>query len=169
MQKKMHRILLTFIAVISLSVLLFSCGPKDADVQSAVETSLKANNELSGLTASVKDGVVTLTGETKSEAAKAQAEEITRSVKGVKNVINNSTVAAPPPPPVAPAPVEIAVDEALTKAVSDIIKDFPGVKAEVKEGVITLTGEIKRASLQKLMPMLHSLKPKNIDNKLTIK
>ena len=166
----MHRILLTFIAVISLSVLLFSCGPKDADVQSAVETSLKANSELSGLTASVKDGVVTLSGETKSESAKAQAEEITKSVKGVKNVINNSTVAAPPPPPVEPAPVITAADEALIKGVSDIIKDFPGVKADVKEGVIILTGEIKRASLQKLMPMLHSLNPKSIDNnKLTIK
>ncbi len=169
MQKKFHRILLTFIAAASLSLFLFSCGAKDADVQSAVETALKANSELSGLSASVKDGVVTLSGETKTESAKVQAEEITKSVKGVKNVINNSTVAAPPPPPVEPAPVVIAGDEALLKAVSDIIKDFPGVKAEVKEGVIILTGEIKRTSLQKLMPMLHSLKPKNIDNKLTIK
>ena len=170
MQIKLRKILLSSIVLVSLSILLFSCGTKDADIQSAVVTTLKANSDLSGLTASVKDGVVTLSGETKSESYKAQAEEIAKSVKGVKNVINNSTVAAPPPPPVAPAPVVIAVDEALIKAVSDIIKDFPGVKAEVKEGVIILTGEIKRASLQKLMPMLHSLKPKSIDNnKLTIK
>ncbi len=169
MQKKLHRILLTFIASASLSLFLFSCGAKDADVQSAVVTALKANSDLTGLTASVKDGVVTISGETKSESFKAQAEEIAKSVKGVKNVINNSTVAAPPPPPVEPAPVVIAADDALTKAVSDVIKDFPGVKADVKEGVVTLTGEIKRASLQKLMPMLHALKPKSIENKLTIK
>ncbi len=169
MQKKLRKTLLTFIAAASLSILLFSCGAKDADVQSAVETALKANSDFTGLTASVKDGVVTLGGETKSESIKAQAEEIAKSVKGVKNVINNSTVAAPPPPPVAPDPVVITVDETLTKAVSDVIKDFPGVKAEVKEGVITLTGEIKRASLQKLIPMLHALKPKSIENKLIIK
>lgn len=169
MQKKLRKILLTCIAAASLSILLFSCGEKDADVQAAVVTALKANSDLSGLTASVKDGIVTLSGETKSESFKAQAEEIAKSVKGVKNVINNSIVAAPPPPPVEPAPIVISTDDALIKAISDVIKDFPGVKAEVKEGVVTLTGEIKRASLQKLMPMLHALKPKSIENKLTIK
>jgi len=168
MQKNLHRILLSFIVTVSLSILLFSCGKKDADVQSAVETALKANSDLSGLTASVKDGVVTLSGETKSESIKAQAEVTAKSVKGVKNVINNSTVAAPPPPPVEP-PVVIATDDALTNSVSVVIKDFPGVKAEVKDGVISLTGEIKSASLQKLIPMLHALKPKSIENKLTIK
>jgi len=169
MQKKLHRILLTFITAASLSILLFSCGAKDADVQSAVETALKTNSEFSALSASVKDGVVTLSGETKSEAIKVQAEETAKSVKGVKNVINNSTVAAPPPT-VESAPIDIAADEALIKAVAEVIKDFPGVNAEVKEGVIILTGEIKRASQQKLIPMLHALKPKSIDNtKLTIK
>ena len=168
MQKKLHRMLLTFIAASSLSILLFSCGAKDADVQSAVETALKANSDLSGVSASVKDGVVTLSGETKSEANKAKAEEIAKSVKGVKNVINNSTVAAPPPP-VEPPVVVIATDDALTKAVSEVIKDFKGVKAEVKDGVIKLTGELERARVQTLMPMLHALKPKSIENKLTIK
>jgi len=168
MQKKLHRILLSFIAAVSLSILLFSCGVKDADVQSAVDAALKANSDFSGLTASVKDGVVTLNGETKSESIKSQAEVTTKSVKGVKNVINNSTVAAPPPAPVEP-PVVITIDDELTKSVTVVIKDFPGVKAEVKEGVITLTGEIKSASLQKLIPMLHALKPKSIENKLTIK
>ena len=169
MQKKLRRILLSFIATISLSILLFSCGPKDADVQAAVDTALKADNDLSGVSASVKDGVVTLNGESKSEASKAKAEEVAKSVKGVKNVINNSTVAAPPPAPVEPAPVVISADDTLTKAVANVVKNFEGVTAEVKDGVITLTGEIKKASLQKLMPMLHSLKPKSIENKLTIK
>ena len=39
----------------------------------------------------------------------------------------------------------------------------------LKDGVVTLTGDIKRAELQKLMMTLHTLKPKKIDNKLTIK
>jgi hypothetical protein len=73
-------------------------------------------------------------------------------------------VAAP-----APAPVVIAADDPLSKGVTDAIKDYPGVKADVKDGVVTLTGDIKRAELQKLMMSLHTLKPKKIDNKLTIK
>ena len=63
----------------------------------------------------------------------------------------------------------VAADDPLTKGVADATKDFPGVKAEVKDGVITLTGEIKRAGMQKLMMGLNTLKPKKIDNKLTIK
>ena len=48
-------------------------------------------------------------------------------------------------------------------------KDLSGIAASVKDGVITLTGEIKRNELQKLMMTLHTLKPKKIDNQLTIK
>jgi len=51
----------------------------------------------------------------------------------------------------------------------DATKDFPTVKSSVKDGVITLTGEIKRADLKKLITTLHSLKPKKIDNQLTVK
>jgi len=84
----------------------------------------------------------------------------------VKSVVNNATVTPPPPPP---PPVEIAADDPLTKSVNDAVKDYPGVNASVKDGVVTLTGEIKRSSLQKLMQSLNSLKPKKIDNKLIIK
>ena len=38
-----------------------------------------------------------------------------------------------------------------------------------QDGVITLTGEIKKDELKKLMPLLQSLKPKKVDNKATIK
>jgi len=166
MLKHFPKILRQFIAAVSLSILIFSCGPKDAEVQTAVDTALRANNDLSGLTATVKDGVVTLTGETKDETLKAKAEEIAKGVKGVKNVINNSTVAAPPP---APAPVVISADETLSNSVNEVLKDFPGVKAEIKDGVITVTGELKRDSWLKLRPMLDALRPKKVENKLTIK
>jgi osmotically-inducible protein OsmY len=86
--------------------------------------------------------------------------------EGVKSVINNATVAPPPP---APAPVTIAADDALVKGVADATKDFKDVKATVNDGVITLTGEIKRADLKTLMQSLHTLKPKKIDNQLVIK
>jgi hypothetical protein len=86
-------------------------------------------------------------------------------MKGVKSVVNNTTVAPPP----APAPVTIAADDALVKGVADATKDFKDVKATVNDGVITLTGEIKRSDLKTLMQSLNTLKPKKIDNKLVIK
>ncbi len=143
-----------------------SCGPNDTKIQAAVESAIKSNPDMAGLNATVKDGVATITGECKDEASKSAVESTVAQVKGVKQVVNNCTVAPPPPPP---APVIVSADETLTRNVSDALKDYPGVTASVKDGVITLTGDIKRANLQKLMQTLNSLKPKKIENKLTIK
>jgi osmotically-inducible protein OsmY len=112
----------------------------------------------------VKDGVVTLSGQVKDETAKSLAETTAKGVKGVKSVNNNLTVAPP-----SAAPVEITADDPLKASVDNTIKDYPGVAATVKDGVITLTGQIKRADLQNLMKALNTLKPKKIENQLTIK
>jgi osmotically-inducible protein OsmY len=143
-----------------------SCGPKDSKIQTAVETAIRNNPSVTGIAASVQDGVVTLSGECKDEASKSAVESEVAKVKGVKQVVNNCTVI--PPPPAQSAPVTIAQDETLTGNVNDAIKDYPGVKATVKDGVVTLIGVVKRSNLQKLMMSLQSLKPKKIDNQLTI-
>ncbi len=67
------------------------------------------------------------------------------------------------------APVIVAPDDALTTGVRDAVKDYPGVNAAVNNGEITLTGEIERARLQPLMQSLNTLRPKKINNNLTIK
>ena len=149
---------LAFIALI-LTIGITGCKPKDADIKAAVEKSMAAESSLAGTTVEVNDGVVTLGGEVPDEAARALAETTAKSVKGVKSVNNNVT---------PPAPVVIAGDEILTKNVMDAVKDYPTVVATVNDGVVTLTGEIKRASLQKLMMSLSALNPKKVDNKLTV-
>lgn len=153
------------IALIAFSIA--SCGVKDADIQTAITEKAATAPELKGISANVKDGVVTLSGEFKDEADKAAAETTVKSIKGVKSVINNGTIAAPPP--AAVAPVEISTDAPLQAAVNDAVKDFPGVMAEVKDGVVTLTGDIKRARLMTLMQAINTMKPKKVENKLTIK
>jgi hypothetical protein len=66
----------------------------DGAVQMAVEKKLTDDPTLSplGVTATVLDGKVTLTGTVKSEALKAQVERAIRSVKGVKQVDNQIVV-----------------------------------------------------------------------------
>lgn len=88
-----------------------------------------------------------------------------KEIKGVKSVVNNATIA----PPAPAAPVEIAADDPLTKAVADATKDFAGVSATVKDGVVTLTGEIKKTDLPKLMQAIMASKPKKVDNQLVVK
>ncbi|PYF77353.1 BON domain-containing protein [Pedobacter nutrimenti] len=145
------------IAAVAVCLFFSGCKPKDADIQAAVQA-----KETSGITVAVTKGEVTLTGEVADDAAKAKAEEIAKAEKGVKSVLNNIMVKTV-------APVVIAEDPVLQKNVADAVKDFPTVKADVKEGVVTLTGEIQKTSLIKLMQRLSVLKPKKIDNKLTVK
>lgn len=164
--KKHFNFLTTFLVFIIPWIFSASCGETDSSIQSAVNMAITDNADLSGIMASVKDGVVTLSGEVKNEMAKSSADTILGKIKGVKQVVNNCSVAPPPP---APAPVVIADDDPLSKGVADATKDYPGVKASVQDGVITLTGDIKKADLKKLMMSLNTLKPKKIDNKLTVK
>jgi hyperosmotically inducible periplasmic protein len=147
---------------LSISILFFSCKPKDSTIQQNI-TEKFAGSQLSGVSATVTDGVATLTGEVKDPAAQTQAETLAKDVKGVKSVVNNVTVAPPP------APVQINTDSTLTQGVTDATKDFPTVTATVNNGEITLTGSIKRSDLPTLMQSLNSLQPKKINNQLTIK
>ena len=136
---------------------------KDADIKAAIETALRADPMSAGTMVDVKDGVATITGECKDAMCKATCEKTVAGVKGVKSVVNNCMIAPPP------APVEIAPDDPLSKAVTDAIKDFPGVMATVKDGIITLTGEISKDKMQKLMMSLQALKPKKVDSAGLIK
>jgi hypothetical protein len=164
---KKHAGLKAMFLVLLLPVfMMISCGVKDSTIQQNADAALKANSDMAGITADVNKGVVTLTGQCKDEMSKTAAEATIAKIEGVKQVVNNCTIAPPPPPP---APVAITADDPLSKAVADATKDYPTVKANVNDGVITLTGEIKRPELKKLIESLHSLKPKKIDNKLTIK
>ncbi len=143
-----------------------SCKPKDADIKAAIETKLSAKPDMANAMVTVDDGVATIAGECKDATCKADCEAMTKEVKGVKSVVNNLTVAAPPPPPAAP--VTTTADGALSQSVADATKDFAGVTATVNDGVVTLTGSIKKSDLAKLMQSLNSLKPKKIENKLTV-
>ena len=154
-----------FFSVILMSSMFFiGCAPKDADIKANVEEKLKTNTDMAGaMTVSVANGVATISGTCTDNACKAKCEELAKSVKGVKSVVNNCTVAS------MQAPVEVSPDAALMQGVTDATKDHPTVKASVNDGVVTLTGEIKRDQLSKLMMTLNTLKPKKIENQLTIK
>lgn len=145
---------LSLVLVASLLVLgITSCKKKlkDADIQSAIEKVLTADADMKGTMVTVKDGVATLSGVCKDEACKTKCEEAVKKIEGVSSIVNNCTVA---PPEVVVPPVA----DALGQAIADAVKDFPGVKTQLTDGVLTLTGEIEKSSLQKLMMGLNALK-----------
>lgn len=67
-----------------------------ASITAAVNAGLIKDSELSAIKINVdtKDGVVTLTGEAPSQAAKDRAGDIAKAVQGVSSVANNLTVKA---------------------------------------------------------------------------
>ncbi|MFD1768971.1 BON domain-containing protein [Sphingobacterium suaedae] len=147
-----------------LAVSVISCKPKvsDADLKAKVE-SVTASNP--NVVVSVKEGVVTLSGTVASEEEKNSLAEAAKNAdaKHVKSVINELTVET--------APIVTSTDDAdLTAKVVDATKDYPTVKAEVKGGIITVTGSIEQARVQPLKMALDALNPKKVDmSALTVK
>jgi osmotically-inducible protein OsmY len=88
MSKKINPVLAIPLIAFLFMTSLMSCKGKtsDADVKTSVDNAIAANASLSGVSTSVKDGVVTLSGEVKDDAAKASAENSGRGINGVKSV-----------------------------------------------------------------------------------
>ncbi|ETZ22408.1 BON domain-containing protein [Pedobacter sp. V48] len=138
--------------------LMVSCGPNDADIQAKVTETLKT---VPGISAQVKEGVLTLSGNVSDAAAKTAAEAAVKEEKGIKSIVNNITIT--PSLSSVVAPIAMAADEALTKAVRDATKDYQGVTAVVKDGIISLKGTLSADKWKRLKMTLDGLGPKKVD------
>ena len=160
---KVFRLVPMLALILAVGVATTSCKKvKDADVQAAAQTALTANPDLAGVSVAVLDQVATLSGTVKDDASKAYAETTVTAVENVKSVVNNIEV-------VPPAPDFTAIDAALNSGLADALKDHATVKAEVKDGVVTLTGEIRKRDLQTLMEKVNALNPQQVVNNITVK
>ena len=153
----------------SLSVLLafvmlgmYACKKKnkDPEIQSALNAKVQTDPNLAGVTTSVHEGTVTLTGSCADENCRTNAEKAVKDIEGVEKVVNNITV----------APVVITEDETIRNSLGSITQKYEGTQADVTGGVVTLRGTIEsREKLQDLMMEINALRPKRIDNQLVIK
>ncbi len=156
---------LKIITVLSLSLVLLlgACGGKsDAEMQSAADAALKGNETTSGVTVEVKEGVATISGDVKDDAAKAKAEELAK-VEGVKNVVNEVNVNAPAPVPEAKgddSEVKAKVEEGLKKV------GCAGVTVNVKDGVATLSGTVDAAKMAQCVQAANEGGAKKVVNDL---
>lgn len=149
----------SLIAFLSMAIGFTACKskPKDADIQASIETALKADPMAANTTVSVANGIATISGECKDDMCRAHCADLVKGIKGVKDVVNNCTIAPPPPP------VMNADDAALSSGLADALKDMPGVQGSVSDGKIVLTGEIAKAKWTMLKQTLDKLTPKGYD------
>jgi hyperosmotically inducible periplasmic protein len=161
MKNVSFRISLMTLLLAAFSFQLQSCKEKnrDGEIQTAFTNKTNTDPNLAGVSATVTDGTVTLTGTCANEACRTNAEKSVKDIDGVKKVVNNITVAE----------VVISPDDQLRSGVNTVISKYDNVQASVADGIITLRGQIERDKLQQLMMDLNALRPKRIDNQLIVK
>jgi hyperosmotically inducible periplasmic protein len=156
------------ITLVASMLFLLSCSPSDEQINQSVQTVLTSNASLSPVSAMVKDGVVTLTGEVESETLKTLAETSVSGVKGVKSIVNSVTVKPPGP---TPEELKKMADDSLLQKVNANFATYKvtGVTATVADSIVTLTGQVKRSGVQNAMKAGMESGAKKVENKLTIK
>ena len=148
--------------VFAVTLLAAACGKSDADIQKAVAAKLASDN-VSGVTAAVNSGAVTLTGEVADITVKNKAEASAKSVEGVKSVDGSGLRLKPLPTP-APAPADPMlqgkVDESLKKA------GCTGAVAKVEAGTVTLTGTGPEAKFAECIKVVNESGAGKLNNQL---
>jgi hyperosmotically inducible protein len=121
----------------------------DSAITAVVNNKLAVDNETSSANINVdtKGGVVTLTGVVMTQANKEQAERIARNTEGVTRVINNITVETEGE--YAGAGMSASDFAILSKIKTRYVaEDVTGAKVEVRDGVVTLTGNVENAQIR---------------------
>ena len=155
------------VSLLLLAAFLSGCnrGPSDETLTQNVRAKLSADPSLATqvINVSTKDAVVTLVGTVNSDLEKSRAEELARSVEGVKSITNNLQP--------KPKPVVIAPDDPLkTAVVANLTKyGITGITVSVANGEVTLEGALPRAKLQDAMKAANEAHPKKVNNKLNLK
>jgi hyperosmotically inducible protein len=144
---------------------LVSCSASDGDIEKSVKSGLELID--STIQVSVKDHVVTLSGEVDDESVKNAAESSIREVTGVQSVVNNLKLK----PEVPELEISTRPDAEIREYVNSGLaaNNIKGVVATVKEGEIILNGQARKTDLPVIMRVASEAKAKNIKNELKLK
>jgi len=148
------------LAMFTFCTLLFACKADDSKIQEAATAEIAAIDP--GASVTVKDGVATLSGQVKDQATQDALANSVKDVKGVKSVVNNTTLAS--------SAVQVNPDDLIRAAIEENFLEagVRGVDFTVAAGVVTLTGEISRGDLTKVMQAANEAKPKKVNNQLKL-
>ena len=160
-----------FLTVLMLAFALFmsACGKSDADLLKAANDKLTAD-KVTGVTVAVKDGVATLTGEVADAAVKSKAEASVKAVEGIKSVVATGLTVKPAPTPPPPSPDKM-IEGTVNEAIKKLALTGANITVAVANGEITLTGDVAKADLVKVMQAANEAKGNatKVNNKLTVK
>lgn len=160
---KKIRLMSLFTLFLLVGISFAACdNVKDTDLETNAIEALSTNPDVADVDVTVTDKVATLSGSVADDVTKSYAESAVLGVKGVKSVVNNIMV-------IPPAPDYTEMNATLNAALPDALKDHPTVKAEVRDGVVYLTGEVKKKDLPMVMEKVSALNPMKVENNITVK
>ena len=173
---KTHKLYLTLLALFA-AVLLVGCfgtTGKSPDVSDSIRKSLdQAGLKDVSVSQDRDKGVVALGGHVAADAEKAQAESIAKSIAAGQVVANQIAVMPPGGESVATA-INFDLDKGIENNLEAALiqkKLQKAVKYDVKNGVVTLTGEVNSRSTRAQAERVASSVPnvKQVVNDLQVK
>jgi hyperosmotically inducible protein len=170
---KRYIIILMLFAVGSM-IVCSRTSTKSVDVADNIRKSLdQAGLKTVSVTQDRDKGVVTLGGNVGAEADKAQAESIATSI-AADEVVSNQIAVIPPGSESAAKAVNADLDGGIEKNLDAALiqnKLHKGVTYDVKNGVVTLTGEVSSQSSRAQVEQVASTVPNvlQVVNELQVK
>jgi osmotically-inducible protein OsmY len=147
------------------SVLLFvivagvtACANKDADIRESIQANAKTETMFAGISYTVFEGVVTLTGNCPSQELKQKLIKRIESLGGVKEIVDEIRI----------APVLLDNDFVVKQKVDSVLATYPGVESTVSNGLITLRGKLAKDRSEKLVNALTQLGQGSVVNKTSV-
>jgi hyperosmotically inducible protein len=172
---RMRKMVLAVVPVL-MAGLLAGCSDtnKSPDVADNIRKSLdQAGYKDVSVSQDRDKGVVTLTGTVLTEGDKAQAESIAKSGAGAQ-VVADQIAVRPPGNESDAKTVDSDMDKAIEKNLDAVLvknKLKKDIKYDVKNGVVTLTGDVisqsRRAQVEKLATTVPNVK--QVVNELEVK
>jgi hyperosmotically inducible periplasmic protein len=148
-----------FFVVVIIFITACRQDNRDKKIKADLATKAESEKDFAGVTFTVEQGVVTLNGVCATDQAKSKVASTAEKVYGVKDVKSNITI----------SPVTIGTDQLLKKAVDSVLKEYAAVEAITKDSIVYLQGKIESQKLKKLTDAINTLKPKMLENRLTIR
>jgi len=140
MKKRFIPATVALLVLLSMTAVAATSGRYDAQIQQAVSQKLEKTKQLKGVTSSVEDGIVTLTGTVNLYQDKLDATKKLKKLDHVNGVRNNIVVAGEQVP-------DSKLQQQLAKKIAyDRVgysdNTFNYVAVNVTDGVATLTGDV---------------------------
>lgn len=160
----MRKIVIYSLFLFLAGITFQSCKQSDEKLKAEIESAI--SSRYNSVSVAVNDGVVTLTGSLASQAERASAESVAKSIKNVKSVVNNITVQEPVPA------VKTNSDDVIKSSLESLIHSagYREVNVQVINGEVILSGNLPKNDLQKVMQMANeTANVTKVTNNLTLK